>query len=150
MFSDGESVVTAPAPKQRKLKRIMDSDDEGESPVMGRPEIRESLTSRQVLIQAASPPLKKAKVDAPVASIFNRPKPESKLSSPPKAPAKATGTTASLSQKDKPLASIFQRPAKVEKPRDEDEHVPAEEEEGEDEISDEEMEEQEEKAASKL
>lgn len=55
----------------------------------------------------------------------------------------------SSSQNGKPLASIFQKPVKVEKPKDEDEHVPVEE-EGEDEISDEEMEEQEEKAASKL
>lgn len=55
----------------------------------------------------------------------------------------------SSSQNGKPLASIFQKPVKAEKPKDEDEHIPAEE-EGEDEVSDEEMEEQEEKAASKL
>lgn len=40
LTADGESPspVRAPAGKQRKLKRIMDSDDEAESPVKPKPE----------------------------------------------------------------------------------------------------------------
>lgn len=40
LITDGEtpSPVKAPVGKQRKMKRIMDSDDEAESPVMAKPE----------------------------------------------------------------------------------------------------------------
>lgn len=40
LIGDGEtpSPMKAPAGKQRKLKRIMDSDDEADSPVKAKPE----------------------------------------------------------------------------------------------------------------
>lgn len=103
------------------------------------------------LTEVSPPPAKKAKTEAPVASIFNMAKPK-KEASPKKKEAEKEGPKPAKpsSQNGKPLASIFQKPVKVEKPKDDDEHVPADDDEGEDEISDEEMEEQEEKAASKL
>lgn len=128
------------------------------------------------LTPAASP--KKAKVDAPVASIFSKPSPSkassSKPASKPSSPVKKTSQDKPAEKpaskdkpvsKDKPaskdkgkapatngkpLASIFTKPApKAKKEDDDDEHVPKDE-EGEDEISDEELEAEDDKAAVKL
>lgn len=110
------------------------------------------------LISDAPPPLKKAKTETPVASIFAKAvkkEPEvvvpSKSKQPSNSPEKKLPKKADTNGSSKPLASIFAKPVKKEvKEDDDDEHIPHDDEEGEDEISDEELEEQEEKAAVKL
>lgn len=120
---------------------------------------------RPLTCSESSPPAKKAKVNGPAASFFAKPvkkeKDEPKASSKarasptktngkaPSSPTKGKAATKPADKKGKPLASIFNKP-EPKKPKDEDEHIPNDDEEGEDEISDEEELEQEEKAASKL
>lgn len=120
-----------------------------------------SLGQRALTNSTVSPPpAKKAKVDAPVASIFMKKESPKKAKAEPKDDDQKASSSSKPAPKanpasnGKPIASIFAKPVKkeVKEEYDDDDFIVHgdNDEEGEDELSDEELDAQEGKAASKL
>ncbi|KAL7418448.1 ATP-dependent DNA ligase Cdc17 [Cryptotrichosporon argae] len=152
-MSDVDSPVKAPV--KGKKKRVVTSDDEDEAVGVS--------TSNGAKDASSSPPAKKPKPAATLASIFAKPEPKGNPAAPS---SKLASSKCKSGKTDKPVASIFAKPAIAEPNMVVDDHdedaamdvdqaspVKAENveaEEGEDEISDEEEEKQRGKAAVKL